>query len=103
MKVKDKSYQSIWIHPSDKKIVQIINQQLLPFRFKIEDLTTPDDVVNAIQEMLVRGAPLIGAAGALGVYLASLQLQAEDDILSVMKNAADKIIIAKILFIIKGI
>ena len=91
MKVKDKSYQSIWIHPSDKKIVQIINQQLLPFRFKIEDLTTPDDVVNAIQEMLVRGAPLIGAAGALGVYLASLQLQAEDDILSVMKNAADKI------------
>lgn len=91
MKVNNKNYQTIWLHPSDRKIVQIINQQLLPFRFEIEDLTTPEDVIHAIKEMLVRGAPLIGAAGAMGIYLASLQLRPGDDILSVMNNIADKI------------
>lgn len=91
MKVKDINYQTIWLHPSDKKIVQIINQQLLPFRFEIVDLTTPEDVIHAIQEMLVRGAPLIGATGALGIYLASLKLQPEENILSVIKNIANKI------------
>jgi methylthioribose-1-phosphate isomerase len=91
MKVKGKNYQTIWLHPSDKNKVQIINQQLLPFRFEIEDLTTPEDVIHAIKEMLVRGAPLIGATGALGIYLASLQLKPTDTILAVMKNIAGRI------------
>ncbi len=91
MQVEGKNYQSIWIHPSDRKIVQVINQQLLPFRFEIKDLTTPDDVVHAIKEMLVRGAPLIGAAGALGIYLATLQIKSGDQILSVLNHAAGKL------------
>lgn len=91
MKVNGKHYQTIWIHPENNKIVQIINQQLLPFRFQIEDLATAKDVMFAIKEMQVRGAPLIGAAGALGIYLASLQLKPGDRILAVMKSIADDI------------
>ncbi|MGD2034737.1 MAG: S-methyl-5-thioribose-1-phosphate isomerase [Bacteroidales bacterium] len=91
MKVEGKHYQTIWFHPSDRKIIRIINQQLLPFRFETMDLTTPDDVFVAVRDMYVRGAPLIGAAGAAGMYLAGLQLQDNDDCLKVMHDAAEKL------------
>lgn len=91
MQVEGINYQTIWIHPSDKKIVQIINQQLLPFNFSIKDLTSPEDIIHAIKEMLVRGAPLIGAAGAAGIYLASLQLEQDDNIPEVLNEWAQKI------------
>lgn len=91
MKINGQQYQTIWIHPSDNKIVQIINQQLLPFRFAIENLTTPEDVIHAIKDMLVRGAPLIGATGAMGIYLASLQLKPGENFLSELHSYAEKI------------
>lgn len=91
MKVEDKKYSTIWFHPTNNRIVQIINQQLLPFRFQIEDITSPEEIIYAIKEMQVRGAPLIGAAGAAGVYLASLQLKSEKDIFSELPETAEKI------------
>lgn len=75
MLVEGKNYTTIWLNPENNKIVQIINQKLLPFKFEVKDLTTPQDIFIAIQDMEVRGAPLIGAAGAMGMYLASLQLK----------------------------
>ena len=95
MNVQGKSYQSIWIHPEDKGIVQIINQQLLPFRFEIINLSHPDDIIFAIKEMQVRGAPLIGAAGALGLYLASLHIKPGQNGMSVLKHTAEKIITSR--------
>lgn len=91
MKVEGKKYSTIWFHPDERKKVQIINQQLLPFRFQIEDLSSPEDVIYAIKEMLVRGAPLIGATGAVGIYLASLKLHPNDDIISSLSTVAQKI------------
>lgn len=91
MKVEGKNYQTIWIHPTNNKVVQIINQQLLPFKFKIENLQTADDIYFAIKEMLVRGAPLIGAAGALGIYLASLELKQGVNIPEYMNKVAQKL------------
>jgi methylthioribose-1-phosphate isomerase len=38
----------------------------------IVDLKTVDDAIKAIKDMYVRGAPLIGATGAYGMYLATL-------------------------------
>ena len=70
MKVSGQQYQTIWIHPSDDKTVQIIDQRKLPFEFEILDLTNVFDVYLAIKEMYVRGAPLIGITAAMGVYLA---------------------------------
>ncbi|UCD81003.1 MAG: S-methyl-5-thioribose-1-phosphate isomerase [Desulfobacterales bacterium] len=71
MKVDGKDIRTIWLDESEK-FVRIIDQRKLPHEFKIVDLRTVDDVVTAIKEMYVRGAPLIGATGAYGVYLATL-------------------------------
>jgi methylthioribose-1-phosphate isomerase len=70
MKVKDNHFETIWIHANNPAIVQIIDQRYLPFEFRIEDLRTVEDMYSAIRDMHLRGAPLIGAAGALGIYLA---------------------------------
>jgi len=61
----------IWL-AEDQRIVQIIDQRLLPHEFKVVDLATVDQVITAIATMMVRGAPLIGATGAFGVYLAAV-------------------------------
>jgi len=71
MKVNDKKIRPIWLDESQKAI-KIIDQRHLPHEFIIEDLKTVDDVIRAIKDMYVRGAPLIGATAAYGVYLATL-------------------------------
>jgi methylthioribose-1-phosphate isomerase len=43
---------------------------VLPHRFVVRDLCTLEDAERAIRTMIVRGAPLIGAAAAYGVALA---------------------------------
>ena len=49
--------------------IEIIDQTLLPAEERVLVLRTPDEVVDAIQRLAVRGAPAIGVAGALGVLL----------------------------------
>jgi S-methyl-5-thioribose-1-phosphate isomerase len=50
-----------------------IDQTALPHRLSILGLTTVDELVDAIVRLSVRGAPLLGVAGALGVALAVRQ------------------------------
>lgn len=71
MKVDGKDLRTIWLDPGEKT-VKIIDQRRLPHEFVVVDLHTVDDVITAIKDMYVRGAPLIGATGAYGVYLAAL-------------------------------
>jgi methylthioribose-1-phosphate isomerase len=71
MKVDGKDLRTIWLEP-DEKTVKIIDQRRLPHELVLVDLYTVDDVITAIKDMYVRGAPLIGATGAYGVYLAVL-------------------------------
>ncbi len=73
MLVEGTPYRTIWPHPDDPAVVQIIDQRHLPFRLEIEDLRSVDDVAIAIRDMHVRGAGLIGATAAWGMYLASLE------------------------------
>ncbi|PIE61349.1 MAG: S-methyl-5-thioribose-1-phosphate isomerase [Desulfobacterales bacterium] len=68
MKVDGKEMRPIWFN-EDTQTVQVIDQRFLPHKLIIEDLTTLDAVIHAIKEMYVRGAPLIGATGALGTYV----------------------------------
>lgn len=51
--------------------VEIIDQTLLPYRFEKRVLSDWRDCVEAIANMRVRGAPLIGVTGAWGVVLAT--------------------------------
>ncbi len=61
----------VWLD-KDLKTVKVIDQRRLPHDFIIADLKTVDEVIHAIKEMYVRGAPLIGVTAAWGVYLAVL-------------------------------
>jgi methylthioribose-1-phosphate isomerase len=70
MKIRGKSYCTIWETP-DADAVEVIDQRLLPHRFATLVLRTSDEVGAAIRDMVVRGAPLIGAAAAYGLYLAA--------------------------------
>jgi methylthioribose-1-phosphate isomerase len=88
MKIRDKNYQTIWLDENDPTCVCVIDQQRLPFFFEIKDLRSVDDVYEAIENMTVRGAPLIGAAGAFGLYLATLEITSRTDISDHLSNAA---------------
>ncbi|MEW5816946.1 MAG: S-methyl-5-thioribose-1-phosphate isomerase [Spirochaetota bacterium] len=72
MKINGVYYRTIWVKENDRKVIQIIDQSKLPHRFEILDLTTVEDVAQAIREMYVRGAGLIGAAAGYGMYLAAV-------------------------------
>jgi methylthioribose-1-phosphate isomerase len=73
MNVKGKHFETIWLKENDNSVVQIIDQSLLPFEFSVKSLRSADDVYTAIKDMYIRGAPLIGAAAAFGIYLAILK------------------------------
>ncbi len=73
MEVKGKHYRTIWIDGDSYDVVKIIDQALLPFEFSIKEISTSAEMVLAIKDMHVRGAGLIGAAGAYGMYLAACE------------------------------
>ncbi len=73
MKVGDIKFQTIWIKPENPSVIQIIDQRKLPFKFVIEDIASVEEMFIAIKDMHLRGAPLIGAAGAFGMYLAVIE------------------------------
>lgn len=69
MYIQDTHYRSIW-HDSTTGCVNIFDQTLLPHQIKILALDSLGDVCHAIASMQVRGAPLIGACAAYGLYFA---------------------------------
>jgi methylthioribose-1-phosphate isomerase len=69
LNVQGRPYRTIW-PGADKASVEIIDQTRLPHAFVIARLESLPDVADAIRTMRVRGAPLIGAAAAYGLWLA---------------------------------
>jgi methylthioribose-1-phosphate isomerase len=67
--VDGRHFRSIWLD-DDGVTVDIIDQRRLPHEFEILGLSTLADACAAIRDMAVRGAPLIGATAAYGIYLA---------------------------------
>lgn len=53
--------------------LKMIDQRILPARFEIVSFTKHQQVVDAIKNMTVRGAPAIGAAAAFGLALAGYE------------------------------
>jgi S-methyl-5-thioribose-1-phosphate isomerase len=64
MRVHGTHYRTLWM---DGTVVRMIDQTLLPFEFRIVDCETHHDTAAAIREMVVRGAPALGAAGAFAM------------------------------------
>jgi methylthioribose-1-phosphate isomerase len=67
MNYQGKRWRTIW---REGESVGVIDQRLLPHAFETLTLSTMDDCAEAIRNMTVRGAPLIGATAAYGVCLA---------------------------------
>lgn len=87
MLVQGKAYRTIWPAAENAAIVRIIDQRHLPHRFVIEELRTVEQVCTAIRDMHVRGAGLIGATAAFGMYLATLTAP-KGSFLAHMRHAA---------------
>ncbi|NNE62890.1 MAG: S-methyl-5-thioribose-1-phosphate isomerase, partial [Gammaproteobacteria bacterium] len=89
MLINDIKYQTIWLDRNDSACVQIIDQRFLPHEFVIEELRSLDDAIVAIRDMHVRGAPLIGATAAWGMYLAAVEGAGSD--LSSLQQAGEQL------------
>ena len=69
MNSSNSRFRPIWLdHASDE--VMVIDQRALPHQQTHMALSTVSEVIYAIKEMVVRGAPLIGVTGAYGIFVA---------------------------------
>ncbi|MDA4128078.1 MAG: S-methyl-5-thioribose-1-phosphate isomerase [Thaumarchaeota archaeon] len=60
----------------ERDTVKMIDQTALPGRLTYRSFTDWEDVAVAIKTMVIRGAPAIGVAAAMGLALAALQSKA---------------------------
>ena len=65
MEFKSKIKTIEWVDTYSK----MVDQTVVPYEYKFVNITTGEDMFNAIRNMIVRGAPAIGIAGAHGVIL----------------------------------
>lgn len=65
-------FRTIWT--TEDRYVEVIDQKILPHELVTRKLLTYKDAETAIKDMTVRGAPLIGATAAYGIYLAVREL-----------------------------
>lgn len=66
MKVQGKELRALWF---ENGTIKFIDQRKLPFKLDFFTAKTVDECCFAIKEMVVRGAPAIGAAAVYGMVL----------------------------------
>jgi S-methyl-5-thioribose-1-phosphate isomerase len=86
MVVGDKSYQTVWMEGSS---VFMIEQNLLPFEFKIHECKTYWDTCMAITDMVVRGAGAIGAAAGYAMAQAFMMSRNETKAITIREARED--------------
>jgi methylthioribose-1-phosphate isomerase len=58
--------------------VRLIDQTRIPAEYTLVEIRRSADMAQAIQTMIVRGAPAIGIAAAYGLYLGAREIQTTD-------------------------
>jgi methylthioribose-1-phosphate isomerase len=71
------SYDTVALDDEARALV-ILDQTKLPGNVVVLSLTKQEDIHKAIYLLQVRGAPAIGVAAAIGIYLAALEIDTED-------------------------
>jgi len=94
MLVNKKLYKALWVDEKGKS-VKFINQLKLPFSFEIETVKSYEELVAAIKDMRLRGAPLIGVAGAFALWLATIEAKSAKQKDGFLKKAYNNIISAR--------
>ena len=79
VKVDGRQMRSVWVEP-DGWSIGTIDQTKLPHSFTTVRMTSVAEIAHAIRSMVVRGAPLIGAAAAYGLALAVRADASEENI-----------------------
>jgi len=69
----------------------LIDQRALPVVYEEFPCKTYEEVVFAIKDMVVRGAPAIGVAAGYGAYIASIQLTEDKDYFVKLENALEEL------------
>jgi methylthioribose-1-phosphate isomerase len=62
-----------WVGPPDGPAIELLDQTRLPATEAVLTCRDVDSLVAAIKRLAVRGAPLLGVAGAFGVALAAFR------------------------------
>lgn len=83
---------SIWVSPDHPDVVHIVDQRPLPHEVKIVRLSTVEDAARAIQEMWVRGAPLIGVTAAYGMWFAVREALEAHDFDAHIQSSANRLL-----------
>ena len=99
MKIEGKESRSLWFE--DGKI-KFIDQRKLPYKLEIFTAKNVDDCAYAIKEMVVRGAPAIGAAAAYGMVLGEKNIEKTAKILRCTRPTAHDLFFA-IDFMVKKV
>jgi S-methyl-5-thioribose-1-phosphate isomerase len=86
VKVGDKTYKTVWMRGSS---VFMIQQNLLPFQFKIHECKTYWDTCIAITDMVVRGAGAIGAAAGFAMAQAFLTINTKERLKMIREARSD--------------
>jgi len=66
---QEKDIRALWM---ENEKVRFIDQKILPHKFEFLDAGSVEEVAVFIEDMTVRGAPSIGAAGAYGMAMAQI-------------------------------
>lgn len=84
------NYDTVALDDKNSALV-ILNQTKLPYEVEVLHLTNQKDIWTAINLLQVRGAPAIGVAAAIGIYLAAKEIDANnyDDFYTSFKAAKE--------------
>jgi len=91
MIVNGKEYRALWW---EENSIKFIDQRKLPYEFEIFTARTVDEVAFAIKNMVVRGAPAIGASAAYGMVLAENQIEKSAKLLRETRPTANDLFYA---------
>ncbi len=89
MNVNGTHYRTIRVHEQQANMLQILDQRYLPFQLIVEDISSLSGMYTAIKDMHLRGAGLIGAAAAYGMYLAALEAPKDERFEVALHEAGD--------------
>jgi methylthioribose-1-phosphate isomerase len=81
----------------ESETVEMIDQRLLPGEFRLVEYSDPIQISEAIRDMVIRGAPVIGVAAAYGLALASIRSKARSlpELKTELHQAADQLAAAR--------
>lgn len=87
MKVNNSNFRTVWF---ENNTVKLIEQNILPFDFKIHDCASCHDTCVAIKTMIVRGAGAIGATAGFAMAQGFIESEGNKEKIDTAKVAIEE-------------